>query len=264
MNGALPAPVERNATADEALLRSSVAFVWLATGIAVLHPYYRAVGGHYLGPLGMTDAVMYVTCFAEVVLAAVLFVRATDLWQALAQTAPVIAFTVILTAVEPRLLVHPFGVLSKNLPLLGVLWSAYFIRREGWTPRVERLMRAALGVVWITEGLFPKEIFTSPLEIETVTTLGVTPIVAVYMIRVAGVLQIASGVGVFLLRGRALTGLLAALVAGLVFLPLLVLLAHPEMLVHPFGPLTKTVPILAGTWVLLRNTRARESLHEAR
>ena len=58
---AQPTPVS-----DEKALRAAVAFVWLATGLAVLHPSYRDLGRHYLAPLGLPDAVMYAACAAEV------------------------------------------------------------------------------------------------------------------------------------------------------------------------------------------------------
>ena len=46
----------------------SVAFVWLATGLLVLHPYYREQGQEALGRLGLPDWFMYATCAAEVLL----------------------------------------------------------------------------------------------------------------------------------------------------------------------------------------------------
>jgi hypothetical protein len=241
---------------DEALLRRGVALVWLATGLGVLHPYYRQVGAEYLRPLGMPDALMWATCAGEVVLAWVLWGRRTDRLQALAQTAPVIAFTLILGIEAPRLLAHPFGVLSKNLPLVGAIWAAQALARRGWDDRASRLLRGSMAIVWLTEGLFPKLLFPSPLEIEVVAALGVSTKVALGMIHAAGVAQIASGVGVLLLRGRPLRLLLGALLAALIVLPLLVTRTHPEMWVHPFGPLTKNFPILAGTWVLMRRARA--------
>lgn len=261
-------PPDDGSLRDEALLRRGVALVWLATALGVLHPYYRAIGGAYLRPLGMPDALMWATCAGELALAAAIWVRRTDLVQALAQTAPVLAFTLILGFEEPVLLAHPFGVLSKNLPLLGALWAAWLLRREGWTPRAEQTLRVSMAIVWLTEGLFPKILFVTPLETEVVMALGVSAATAVTLIHLAGALQILSGLGVLLLRGRALAWLLGALLAGLVLLPLLVTRTHPEMWVHPFGPLTKNFPILAGSLVLLRRALSRaeprnlEPVHE--
>src|SRR5262249_55493786 len=42
-----------------------VAFVWLATGLLVLHPRYREIGHDYLSRLGLPDWLMYATCAGE-------------------------------------------------------------------------------------------------------------------------------------------------------------------------------------------------------
>ncbi len=255
----LPLPDDSLAGRDEALLRRAVALVWLATGLGVFHPYYRAIGNSYLRPLGLPALIMIATCAVEIGLSLALWLRPTDLRQALLQTAPVLAFTAILGFEQPLLLVHPFGVLSKNLPLLGAVWAAYLLHREGFTPRVEQTLRVSMAIVWLTEGLFPKLLYPSPLELQVVMGLGVSYGTALTLVHVAGSLQIASGLGVLRLRGRPLVWLLGALLAGLVLLPLLVTRTHPEMWVHPFGPLTKNFPILAGTFVLLRRAHLRAS-----
>jgi hypothetical protein len=40
---------------EERALCGGAAFVWLTTGLAILHPYYREVGHHYLARLGLPD-----------------------------------------------------------------------------------------------------------------------------------------------------------------------------------------------------------------
>src|SRR5262245_42135805 len=117
------------AHADGRWLRWSVAFVWLATGVAVLHPYYRQIGRGYLAPLGLPDAVMVATCAAEVLLGLrVALGKATAGVSAL-QAVLILGFTSILAWLDPWLLVHPFGVLTKNLPLLAVIGTAWLVER---------------------------------------------------------------------------------------------------------------------------------------
>jgi hypothetical protein len=240
------------AAAAERILRSAVALVWLATGLLVVTPYYRAEGTRWLAPLGFGPWLMVATCAGEVVLAAVVLWRKTDLLQALAQTAPILAFSLILGALDPHLLAHPFGVLTKNIPIVASLWTAYLLGREGFTPRVDRLLRVAAGLIWITEGIFPKLLFQSPLEIAVLGAFGVPAAAASTLIRVTGVAQALSGVLVFALKGRALAVLLLLQMAALVFLPLLVTWTYPEMWAHPFGPMTKNVVIVAAAYVLWR------------
>ena len=58
-------------------------------------------------------------------------------------------------------------------------------------------------------------------------------------------------------RRRPLQCLLLCQLVGLVVLPVLVSLHNETLWVHPFGPLIKNVPIIAGTVVLWRRAWAR-------
>ncbi|MEW5743473.1 MAG: DoxX-like family protein [Myxococcota bacterium] len=48
---------------------------------------------------------------------------------------------------------------------------------------------------------------------------------------------------------------MSAQVAALVVLPVLVGWQDPTLFVHPFGPLTKNLPVIAGTVGVLRRCR---------
>jgi hypothetical protein len=71
------------------LLRLSIAFVWLFTGLAVLHPYYREVGQEYLARLGLPDSVMVATCAFEVLLGLRVALGPASTWLMLLQVAMV-------------------------------------------------------------------------------------------------------------------------------------------------------------------------------
>lgn len=236
----------------ERLLRWSLAFVWLATGLLVAHPYYRLEGMRWLAPLGLGSWVMFATCAAEIALAAVVVARPTTTFFAVAQTGPIVAFTLILSALDPMLLVHPFGVLTKNVPLVAAIWGAWLLHREGDTDRAAWALRVGVASVWITEGLFPKLVFQQAMEIDVVTAWGFSASTASILIRVMGVLQVTAGVLSLLLRGRLLGWLYGAFVLALLLLPLVVTIAMPLTWAHPFGPLTKNVVILAAAYVLYR------------
>lgn len=237
---------------DERALVRAVAFVWLATAVLVLHPHYRAVGEGYLDRLGLPHALMWATCAAELVLGVVVaLVRPTWLSFA-AQAGPIVVFTVILALLEPLLLAHPYGVLSKNLPLVGALGSATLLAREGMSPRAWWLLRVAMALPWITEGLLPKILFVQEAELEVVRASGLVPMDATAFLHLLGAAQIASGIAALALRGRPLVVLLWLQVASLVALPVLVSVHDPLLWVHPFLPLLKNVPILVGTVVVAR------------
>jgi hypothetical protein len=236
--------------AADRLLRGSVAFVWLATGALVVHPFYRAVGAAWLARLGLGRGLMFAACAGELALGLVVLARRSSFALAALQTAAVVVFTGVLAGLDPMLLVHPLGLLTKNLPFLAVVWAAWLVSTEGFTRRATWVLRAGMASIWITEGLFPKILFQQPLELALVESWGLAP--APRVLFATGLAQIAGGVLALVLRGRMLRVVLALELAALVALPALVTIAMPVLWAHPFGPLTKNLPILAGTFVLLR------------
>jgi hypothetical protein len=239
-------------TRAERILRWSIALVWLITGFSVAHPYYRLVGENYLGRLGLPNAVMWLTCAGEIWLGLCLLAGRVPGWVHALQVVLILGFTVILAVLDPALLTHPHGVLSKNLPLLSVIGVVWLLPREGWSRRCVWLLRGGMAIVWIIEGLLPKILFPERAEIELVRNSGLCLGEADVFLRGIGVAEVISGVLVLVLRGRPFRALLWLQLVALVVLPILVAWQMPWLLVHPFGPLLKNLPILAGTWVLAR------------
>lgn len=236
------------ATAREILvLKVGTASIWLLTALGVLHPYYRQVGHEWLSRLGLPDALMWPTCAGELALALAILALPPKGWLMTLQMGAVGFFTLILAALDWHLLVHPFGMLSKNGPFMGLVFATWLIAREGWTSRATWLLRAAMALVWMTEGLFPKILFQQPMELAVVANSGLVPISASVFLTIMGVAQVVSGVLALLLRGRPLRWLLWAQIIGLVLLPLLVSWQDPNLWFHPFGPMTKNIPLIIGT-----------------
>jgi hypothetical protein len=242
-----------SATPGEVLwLKAGTASLWLCTALGVLHPYYRAVGHEWLSRLGLPDWLMWVTCAGELVLGLVILVLPPKWWLMAAQVGGVTVFTVILAGLEPALLVHPFGMLSKNYPFIALVIATWLVAKEGWTPRALWVLRFGMALVWITEGLFPKLLFQQPMELAVVSNSGLVPMSAPAFLSLLGLAQLASGVLALVLRGRLLRWLLGAQVAALVVLPALVSFQDPMLWFHPFGPMTKNFPIIFGTLGALR------------
>jgi hypothetical protein len=109
-----------------------------------------------------------------------------------------------------------------------------------------------MALVWLTEGLFPKILFQQPMELAIVANSGLVPFSPALFLSMLGVAQAASGVAALLLKGPWLKALLVAQALALVVLPLLVSWQSPLLWVHPFGPMTKNLPIIVGTLVALR------------
>lgn len=237
---------------DTVWLKVGVAFVWLATGILVVHPLYRSIGASYLGRLGVPVWVMPATCMLEIGLGLwVAFGRAGD-FLTLLQISMVVTFTVILGLLEPKLLVSPFGMLTKNVPILACVAVAWWVEREGWSRRACLLLRVGMAFVWLSEGLLPKILFQQSEELVIAQHSGLAFGHPSALLMLIGVAQVASGIGALTLRGRLLRLLLGAQIAALVVLPVLVSWQVPWLWFHPFGPLIKNAPLLTGTAVALR------------
>ncbi len=235
------------ARADSRWLRGGLAFIWLATGLGVLHPYYRLKGTVYLEPLGLPPEVMVATCVGEVLLGlSVAWGRAGTVLTAL-QLGMIVTFTAILSVTQPALWTDPNGMLTKNLPLLGFLAAAWLLDREGRGARAGLVLRGGLALFWLADGLLPHLLFPLPAE-----RAGV--------LRVVGVLEIALGLGLVGLRGRALRGVLLLQALTLVGLAVCATRDDPLAWFHPFGPLTKDVPLLVGTRVVFRQDAQRKNV----
>lgn len=247
-----PPPAPRRPTPQLARpFRWGIAFVWLATGLLVLHPDYRAIGAVQLDAIGLPHWLMWATCAFEVALGLRVARGPSSGGVTALQLGMIGAFTLILAASDPALLVHPMGVLTKNLPLMALIGVAFLIERDGWSPRAEWLLRGGMAVIWVTEGLFPKVLFQQPMELEIVAGSGLVPVDPGAFLVFMGLCQVASGVVVLVARGGLRSFVLGGQLAALVALPLLVGWQEPGLFVHPFGPLTKNAPILAGTLGLL-------------
>lgn len=246
-----------NATRGELWwLRAGTASIWLLTALGVLHPYYREVGHAYLAQLGLPDALMWLACAGELALALIILTVRPATWLMAAQVAGVAFFTLVLGALEPMLLVHPYGVLSKNYPFVALVVTTWLVSREGWSARATWWLRGGMALVWVTEGLFPKVFFQQPLELAVVAGAGVPMSPGVFLM-LLGVAQAASGVLAVVLKGPLLRALVAFQAASLIILPLAVSWQDPTLWFHPFGPMTKNVPILFGTLLVVHRLGRR-------
>ncbi len=244
--------MEEQGKADLGWMRIGVASVWIATGVLVVHPYYREVGAGFLTMLGLPHWLQIPVCVAEVVLGIRVLTGPPTRWLTWLQVAMVMVFTSILALLDPWLMVHPFGMLTKNIPFLGLVVALHLAASEGWTPRAQWALRGGIACIWITEGLFPKVLFQQPMELAVVANSGLVPGDPSVFLVGMGAAQMLTGIGLFTLRGAPLRWLLSATALALVVLPVLVSWQEPLLWVHPFGPMTKNIPIFIGTVVAVR------------
>jgi hypothetical protein len=228
-----------------------VAFVWLATGLGLLHPYYRTVGEQALAPLGLPPWVMAATCVGEVALGLRVALGRAATWLTALQAAMIAVFTALLTVTQPVLWLHPFGLLSKNVPLLAMIAAAWRVERRGWDAVARWALLCGLAAYWVADGAAALALYgLAPAELNDLQNRFGFP--APPALRVAGALGAASGVTLLLLRGWARQALLACQMLVLAAVPAAMTWFDPLLWFHPFGPLTKNVALLVATGVVLR------------
>jgi hypothetical protein len=103
-------------------LRLSVAFIWLATGI-VSAVFAADEGLRLLARVGITgplaDVALYGTSYFEIALGVATVAGWRVRLLGAVQLVLILGFTAILSWGIPELWLHPFGPLTKNVPLLG-------------------------------------------------------------------------------------------------------------------------------------------------
>ncbi len=115
------------------LLRATVGFIWLATAFisAFVHPVESSYA--MLEQAGISGALAPVTlyglCLLEAVLGLVTLLGFRMKWVVLAQLLLIAGFTLVLSLTMPELWTHPFGPLTKNVPLVGATLAMLALER---------------------------------------------------------------------------------------------------------------------------------------
>ena len=116
------------------MLRYAVAFVWIWTGIVSfgLYPKEDSLDLLYRTgvPAGIAPLMLYGAATLDLVFGvAILFLRKRR-WLWLAQIALILVYTAIITIKLPEFWLHPYGPLSKNLPMLAALYLLYVLEER--------------------------------------------------------------------------------------------------------------------------------------
>lgn len=113
---------------------------------------------------------------------------------------------------------------------------------------IQPLLRASIAIVWIWTGIVSLGLYPPSESYALLARMGVTGVVATTMLYGAALLDIALGVGVFVLRDRR--WLWAAQIAVMLAYTVLISIWLPEWWLHPYGPMIKNVPLLVATMLL--------------
>lgn len=135
------APEHGRALANEAqlgwllpLLRIAVAIVWIATGIVSLGVYPVADSYALLGRVGLTGAVatlaLYGAAALDLAFGVGIFVLRDRRWLWRAQIALIAGYSIIITLWLPEQWLHPYGPMTKNLPMLAAILLLHEFERQ--------------------------------------------------------------------------------------------------------------------------------------
>ncbi|MCP3871161.1 MAG: SDR family oxidoreductase [Gammaproteobacteria bacterium] len=120
------------------MLRLSIAFVWLFTGVisALVFPVEQSYSMlARVGIEGIWQPIMlYGAAITDIILGAATLMAFRVRLTALVQIGIILLYSVVITASLPEQWIHPFGALSKNLPLIVATLILMVLERENrWT-----------------------------------------------------------------------------------------------------------------------------------
>lgn len=111
-------------------------------------------------------------------------------------------------------------------------------------------LRWSIAFVWIWTAIVSAGLYPVEESYELLTAVGVPAALAPLMLYGASGLDLAFGVGILVLRGRLRRLLWLAQAALILFYSVVIGFMLPDFLFHPYGPLSKNLPMLAAIWLL--------------
>jgi hypothetical protein len=118
------------------LLRVSIAAVWIWTGIVSFGLFPAESSYDLLARVGVSATLAPVMLYGAALLdlafgfATLLMKQRTRLWQL--QFALILGYTMIISFKLPEFWLHPYGPLSKNLPMLAAIYLLYTLEARPW------------------------------------------------------------------------------------------------------------------------------------
>ncbi|MDB5727825.1 MAG: dehydrogenase [Noviherbaspirillum sp.] len=108
------------------LLRTSIALVWIITGIVSLGLYPVQDSYALLARVGITGmlapVMLYGAALMDLAFGIATLVMTRRRWLWLAQLAAIVFYTAIISWKLPEFWLHPYGPLLKNLPMIAAIW----------------------------------------------------------------------------------------------------------------------------------------------
>lgn len=163
-------------------------------------------------------------------------------------------------AATARLLGHPPRAVDKFITHPQAERHA---AQLGW---LLPMLRVSLALVWIWTAWVSAFVWPVQDSYELLARTGIPAMLAPLMLYGASALDLAFGIGTLALPPRWRRWLWLAQLALIGFYTVAIALRLPEFLWHPYGPLSKNLPMLAAIWMLyeLEKEKAKEKEEEKR
>jgi uncharacterized protein YbjT (DUF2867 family) len=110
------------------------------------------------------------------------------------------------------------------------------------------VLRWSIAAVWIITAIVSFGLYPAAESYDLLARTGIPPQLAPLMLYGAAVFDLALGLGILLLKRRRWLWLAQLGLIG--FYSVVIAWKLPEFLLHPYGPLTKNLPMLAAIWLL--------------
>jgi uncharacterized protein YbjT (DUF2867 family) len=110
------------------------------------------------------------------------------------------------------------------------------------------LLRFSIAAVWIWTGVVSLGLYPAAASYELLARTGLTGTIATVALYGAAVFDLGLGLGTLVLRERRLLWILQ--MGLIVVYTIIISLRLPEFWLHPYGPLLKNLPMLAGIYLL--------------
>jgi uncharacterized protein YbjT (DUF2867 family) len=110
------------------------------------------------------------------------------------------------------------------------------------------VLRLAIAAVWIATAIVSAFIFPPAASYELLARTGIPEHLRPLMLYGAALFDLLLGLGTLFLRRRRWLWLMQLALIG--FYTIVIAFRLPEFLIHPYGPLTKNLPMLAAIWLL--------------
>lgn len=132
--------------------------------------------------------------------------------------------------------------LKKNTASEAIRWqSQLYVMRP--------LLRLSIAMVWIWTGLVSAFFYPIADSYQLLNSVGISGNLAPIMLYGAAMLDIALGVAV--LFAWQLRWVVYIQIITITLYSLIISFTLPEFLLHPFGPISKNIPLIVATWILL-------------